>query len=409
MTVWISQVGKALVAGGMIMAAGCATEATPSVQLPPPEVTVAKPITREVTDYFEFPGQTAAVGEVEVRARVTGYIVKVNFKDGQQVKEGDLLFEIDPRPYQAALDRTVGELARIEALLAKAKKDLVRSERLRPSGAVSEDDYELHLSQLAVHQASLQVAQAAKREAELNLGFTNVVSPINGRVSNARIREGNLVQPGPGDTTVLTTVVTTDPIYVYFNIDEQALLKYVGLAGQRGEAMHPSHLKDKKISVEIGLGHEEGFPHVGMLDFADNKLDSQTGTIRARGIFENTKEYLTPGLFCRVRIPFGKPHPALLVSDRAIGTDQRQKYLLTVNQQNVVQYHQVKLGPLQDGQRVIESGIGPDDWVIVKGLQRARPGSTVKPHPAEDTTAATASTDAKGKPDQASAGRKTTH
>ena len=206
---------------------GCGTSALGKVAPPAPEVTVSKPVVREVTDYFEFPGQTEAVGEVEIRARVTGYIVKVNFEDGQEVKKGDLLFEIDPRPYQAALgpgDGRPGAPAR--HCLAKAKSDLARSERLRPSGAVSEDEYEQHVAQLKVAQASIQSAEAAVRDAELNLEFTRVVSPIDGRVSRRRITEGNLVQPGANESTVLTTVVTIDPIYVYFNIDEQALLKY---------------------------------------------------------------------------------------------------------------------------------------------------------------------------------------
>jgi RND family efflux transporter MFP subunit len=371
----------------MICFAGCLKSA-PVPVAPPPEVTVSNPVVREVTDYFEFPGQTCAVGEVEVRARVTGYIVKVNFDDGQEVKKGDLLFEIDPRPYQAALDRAKGESTRLKAVLEKAKADLVRSDRLRPSGAISEDEYEQHVAQLAIAKASIQEADAAVRDAELNLEFTKVVSPIEGRVSRARITEGNLVQPGTGETMILTTVVTVDPIYVYFNIDESALLRYVDRKWQSGEAAHPSRIKDQNIPVEIALAKEDGFPHAGIMDFLDNKVDSKTGTIRARGNFDNSKQYLTPGLFVRVRIPFGKPHQALLVNERAIGADQRQKYLLTVNKENVVEYRRVKVGSFQSGLRVIESGIDPDDRVIVNGLQRARPGTTVKPHSEEKGIAA---------------------
>ena len=363
----------------MICFAGCWKSAPVMIE-PPPEVTVGNPVVREVTDYFEFPGQTAAVGEVEVRARVTGYIIKVNFEDGQEVKKGDLLFEIDPRPYQAVLDRAQGESTRLKAVLEKAQADLARSNRLRPSGAISEDEYEQHVSQLAIAKASIQTADAVVRDAELNLEFTKVVSPIDGRVSRARITEGNLVQPGTAESMVLTTVVTVDPIYAYFNIDEPALLKYVDRKWQSGEAAHPSRIKDQNIPVEIALAKEDGFPHKGILDFIDNKVDSKTGTIRARGNFDNSKQYLTPGLFVRVRIPFGKPHQSLLVSERAIGTDQRQKYLLTVNKENVVEYHRVKVGSLHDGMRVIESGIGPDDRVIVNGLLRARPGMPVNPH-----------------------------
>jgi RND family efflux transporter MFP subunit len=383
----------AFVASVLLVFVGCSQQATKALVQTLPEVTISKAVSRKVTDYFEFPGQTAAVGEVEVRSRVTGYLIKVNFVDGQNVKKGDLLYEIDPRPYQAALDRDKGELVRLRALADKAKADLARSERLRPSGAVSQDEYEQHVANLAVHKASILSAEAAVRDAELNLEFTKITSPINGRVSRTRITEGNLVQPGAGDATLLTTVVTTNPIYVYFNIDEHVVLQYQEMAFRTGQELHPKILKDLRFPVEIGLPNEEGFPHAGILDFADNKIDRNTGTLRVRGVFENAKEYLTPGLFVHVRIPFGEPHRALLVSDRAIGTDQRQKYLLTVNKDNVVEYRRVKVGRLVDGLRVIESGLKPDDLVVVNGLQRARPGSKVEPKAAVNRIAASTSTD----------------
>lgn len=370
-----------LFAAGVLAVAGCARQAPPPPQ-PPPEVTVSKPVVREVTDYFEFPGQTEAVGEVEIRARVTGYLDKVNFVDGQAVKKGDLLYEIDPRPYQAALDRAEGELARLLAMADKAKVDLARSERLRPSGAISQDEYEQHQATLAVHEASIQSAHAAIKDAELNLEFTKIRSPIDGRVSRTRITEGNLVQSGTSDNVVLTTVVTTNPIYVYFNVDERVVLRYQSMAMERGMELHPNNLKDLKLPVEMGLANETGYPHTGVFDFADNKIDRGTGTLRARGVFENKDAFLTPGLYVRVRIPFGEPRQALLVSDRAIGTDQQQKFLLTVvtdeqTHNQVVKYSPVKVGRALGDLRVIESGLGPEDLVIVKGLQRARPGSPV--------------------------------
>lgn len=341
---------------------------------------MAKPVVREVTDYYEFPGQSEAVGEVEVRARVTGYIVKINFQDGHEVKKGDVLFEIDPRPYQAALDKAKGDLDRLHALLAKAELDLARADRLRPSGAISLDEYEQHVSVLKVHKASVQSAEAAVRDAQLNLEFTRVVSPIDGQVSRRRVTEGNLVQSGTAQSTVLTTVVTTDPIYVSFNIEEPVLLKFRNLDWRLGQDGRPRQLKGLKVPVQIGLPNEEGFPHQGVLDFLDNKVDRSTGTICVRGVFDNSKRYLTPGFFVRVRVPFGKPHSALLVSEKAIASDQRQKYLLTVNQDNVVERREVKLGPLHQGMRVIESGIGAEDLVVVNGLLRARPGKPVSPH-----------------------------
>jgi RND family efflux transporter MFP subunit len=377
--------------GSVLLVAGC-TKQTPRPESPPPEVTVSKPVVREVTDYFEFPGQTEAVGEVEIRSRVTGYLMKVNFVDGQNVKKGDLLYEIDPRPYQAELDRAEGELARLRALAKKAKADLGRSQQLRPSGAISQDEYDQHVANLAVAEASILSAEAAVRDAQLNLDFTKIHSPVNGRVSRTRITEGNLVQAGTNDATVLTMVVTTDPIYVYFNIDERVVLQYQELARKSGKELHPNILKDLKFPVEIGLANEEGFPHAGILDFADNKIDRNTGTLRARGVFENSNEFLTPGLFVRVRMPFGDPHPAFLVNERAIQANQRQKYLFTVikdakTKGDVVKYCPVTVGRLLDGMRVIETGLKADDLVIVNGLQRAREGISVKPKTVENNVA----------------------
>jgi RND family efflux transporter MFP subunit len=397
-------VTRALLAAGTIVVSGCGSPPSTDSVATPPEVIVCKPVVREVTDYFEFPGQTAAVGVVDVRSRVAGYIVKVDFEDGQEVKQGDLLFEIDPRPYQAVLDRASAESTRLAALLVKAQQSMNRAERLYPSKSISEMDYEDCVAELAVAKASLQSAEAAVRDARVNLEFTRITSPISGRVSKARITEGNLAQLGSDDTTVLTTVVTTNPIYVYFNIDERSLLKYGGLGSRSGRAAHPKHLKDLKIPVEIGLPNEEGFLHRGVLDFIDNQIDSKTGTIRARGVLDNAQEYLTPGLFVRVRVPYGKPHQALLVSDRAVGIDQRQKYLLTVNSRKVVEYRPIKVGGLQDGLRVIHSGIDPQDVIIVKGLQRARAGKAVEPRD-ESSLAKRPSMADGGRLTQASTGR----
>ncbi len=367
--------------------AGC-TKAAPAEKKVPPNVTVAKPESQQVTKYFEFPGRTAAVKEVEIRARVTGYLDRVCFQDGQEVEAGDLLYVIDPRPYEAVLDRAKGELERLKAVQNKAREDMARSERLLPSGAVSADEYEQHRAQLQVNEASILVAEAAVREAQLNVDFTTIKAPIRGRVSRTRITEGNLVQAGMGDSMVLTTVVSTDPIYVYFDIDERALLEYEGDAWGSGRAMQPDRIGELKIPVEFGLDYEQGYPHVGVLDFVDNSLERQTGTIRARGIFDNRNRYLAPGLFVRVRIPFGEPRQALMISDAAIGTDQGLKYVLTVNQENVAEYRQVKLGVLRDGMREIESGISADDLVITKGLLQARAGKPVNPHFPEDEAAA---------------------
>ncbi|MDD4266870.1 MAG: efflux RND transporter periplasmic adaptor subunit [Pirellulaceae bacterium] len=376
----------AVLIGAAWSLAGCARNGPP-VEQPPPAVTVANPLLQEVTDYYEFPGRTAAVGEVEVRARVTGYIVKVHFEDGEEVEKGDLLFEIDPRPYEAALDRAKGELMRLQATLAKAQADLARSERLRPSGAVSQDEYEQHAAQVAIARASIQSAEAEIREAELNLEFTRITAPIDGRASRRLVTEGNLVQTGSGSSTILTTVVTTNPVYVYFDMEEPVLLKYLSLDwGADGKAvLH--RIRELKVPVEIGLDNEEGFPHAGLLDFLDNKVNRGTGTIQARAVFDNSARHLTPGLYVRVRVPFGRPRQALLVSDRAIGTDLQQKFLLTVNEKNEVEHRDIQVGALHGGLRVVDSGIGPADRVIVKGLQRARPGEVVVPRNGEQAVA----------------------
>jgi RND family efflux transporter MFP subunit len=250
-------------------------------------------------------------------------------------------------------------------------------------------------------KASIASARAALRTAELNLEFTRVVSPIDGRVSRARITPGNLVQGGVGGAaTLLTTVVTISPVYVYFNIDETALLRYEGLLRKQGKALRQTPLQDLKLPVEIGLTTEDGFPHRGYVDFVDNSVDPTTGTIRARGVFDNAKHYLTPGLFVRVRTPFGDPHPAMLITDRAVGIDQNQRYLLVVNQKNVIERREVRVGGLQDGLRAIESGIGSEDLVVVNGLMRARPGATVRPRLAGEAPAAASAGDTrtKGRP-----------
>lgn len=384
-----------LLAAVVWAAAGCEHD-EPAVGLPAePEVsvTVAKPVVREVADYFEFPGQTEAVSSVEVRAQVTGYLVRIPFRDGQEVKAGDLLFEIDPEPYQAALDKAKAELDRMRALLAKAQKDVERSEQLLPTGAISAEEYEQHLADLDVYKASIRSAQAAVRDAELKLKFTRVLSPIDGRVSRRRVTEGNLVQGGSGNSPVLTTVVSTHPIYVCFHIEEPVLLKFTQLDWRLGKEGRPRQLSELAIPVEIGLANEKGFSHRGILDFLDNQVDRNTGTICARGVFDNTGRDLTPGLFVRVRVPFGKPRKALLLPDRAIASDQRQKYVLTVGEDNVVSRRDVKVGSLHDGLRVVESGIGAEDRIVINGLQRARPGIAVTPRVVELTASLAAAAD----------------
>jgi RND family efflux transporter MFP subunit len=365
-----------------LAAAGCVTKPPALVELPPPEVTVCKPIVKEVIDYFpQFSGRTEATEEVEVRAQVSGYIVKIFFKDGQEVKKDDLLVEIDPRPYQAALDKAKAEVDRCQALIVKSKADLARSEKLLPSGAVSREEYDQQIAAKDMAEAQSEAAKAAVRDCELNLEFTKISAPIPGRTSRARITAGNLVQAGMGGSSVLTTIVSTNPIYVYFDIDERTMLLSQQMARDEGENSKPDHIKERKVPVEIGLANEEGFPHQGIMDFVENKVDSSTGTIRVRAVFDNSSRWLTPGLFVRVRVPASDPKQALLVAESALGTDRDKKFLLVADKDNVAQYHQVRLGSPQGDLRVIEAGIKADDWVIVNGIQRVRPGMKVTPRP----------------------------
>jgi RND family efflux transporter MFP subunit len=365
-----------------IAAVGCETKPPAVVELPPPEVTVCKPIAKEIIDYFpQFSGRTDATEEVEVRAQVSGYIVKINFKDGQEVKKGDLLVEIDPRPYQAALDKAKAEIDRCQALLVKSKADLARSEKLLPSGAMSREEYDQQIAARDMSTAQLEAAKAAVRDCELNLEFTKITAPIPGRISRARITAGNLVQAGMGGSSVLTTIVSTNPIYVYFDIDERTLLLSQQMAREEGKNPRADRISEVKIPVEIGLANEEGFPHQGIMDFVENKVDSNTGTIRVRAVFDNSDRQLTPGLFVRVRVPASEPKQALLVAESALGTDRDKKFLLVADKDSVAQYHQVRLGSAQGDLRVIEAGINADDWVIVNGIQRVRPGMKVTPRP----------------------------
>jgi len=380
-----------LVLGGML--AACKHEPQ-VVQLPPPEVGVAPVVEREVVDFFETTGRTQAVESVELRARVSGYLVKIAFRDGQEVKAGDLLFEIDPRPYEAEVLRAEGELARWEALKKKAEADLARNQRLLPTGAASQKELDSAIASKGTADAEITSARGSLEKARLNLDFSRVTAPVSGRVSKANVTVGNLVEA----STLLTTVVSSEPMWMYFDVDERTILQY----RTRYAATHPGDTaapdaRKLAIPVAIGLAHEDGYSVHGTLDFIDNQVNTATGTMLARAVFPNTDRRLTPGLFVRVRLPVGDPARSLLVSDRAVGTDQGTKYVLVVNDQNVVEYRPVKLGPISDDLRVIREGLKPGERVIVAGIQRARPGITVKPQetaPADTANTADAATTA---------------
>jgi len=363
----------------------------------PPAVGVSRPVQRNVTESVDLTGRTQAPQSVEIRARVSGYLVKMPFLEGAEVKAGDLLFEIDPRPYQAQLNSAVAQVASAEAKVKLAKADNERAKDLLKQniGAISQQDLDKYQAAYDEAVATLAVAKANVESCQLNLDFTKITSPVAGKVSRYYYTLGNLVNP---DTMTLTTVVSEDPIQVYFDVDEPTMLRILRDVLASHEA--PQTLIERKIPVQIGLADETGFPHRGLLDFANNAVSSTTGTITTRAVFANPAgptgvRLLRPGMFVRVRLPLGKPHAALLVTDRALGTDQGEKYLLVVNADNVVETRRVTVGSLQeDGLRVISDGLKADDRVLISGLQIVHPRMKVQveevPMPVGPTGAATA-------------------
>ena len=363
------------VASALILS-GCSSEAdTPPAAAASVPVTVAAALEKKVTEWDEFTGRLEAVESVEIRPRVTGYIETVNFDEGSIVKKNDLLFVIDPRPYRAALDKAGAELTRAKAHAELAHSDVGRSEKLLAIRAVSQEEYDERLNAAREADANVEAARAAVESARLDLSFTRVTAPITGRISKAVVTAGNLVTGGSGTATLLTTIVSVDPIYVSFEGDEQVYLKYNELA-RRGDR---SSSRDAANPVQMGLANEDGYPHTGEMVFVDNQIDSRTGTIRARAAFSNANGYFTPGLFARVKLLGHNAYSAVLVDDRAIGTDQSQKFVYVIDSENKVNYRTVKIGRLTDGLRIVQDGLTPGEKVVVNGLQRVHPGSVVQP------------------------------
>jgi len=338
-------------------------------------VTVSRPIAREVVEWDEYTGRFDAVDAVDVRARVSGYLVEVHFKDGQMVKKGDLLFTIDPRPFERALDQARAELEQWQARVKNASKDVNRALPLVKQGVVSEKAYDDRENAYEDANAAAKVAEAKVRTAELDLSFTKVLSPIDGRVSRAAVSVGAYIVGNNASGTQLTNVVSQDPIHIYFDVNENNYIKYKRLQ-QQGIAAGASQLG---TSVEIALQDDRGFPHRGTLDFLDNRLDTATGTLRARATVENGKQLFSPGMFARVRVAGSAPGQALLLPDEAIGTDQTNRFVMVVSDDGTAQRRNVEVGRLSDGLRIIRSGLKADDWIVVRGVQRARPGQKVTP------------------------------
>ncbi len=360
------------------------------VEPPLPKVTVARPLIQSVTDYLELTGTTSASAQVEVRARVPGVLQYMYFKPGVYVVQGELLFVINPEEYEADLKAAEAELARAEARRVETGRTLQRAQSLKDKGHVSEAKLDEAEAEAHAANAEVLVRQAALNRAQINLGYTEIRAPMSGRVGRNLVDLGNLV--GEGEATVLTEITVQDPMYVYFNLNELDLLKLVEAyrVRVREKGIDTSKESASKVGFEVflGLSNEKGFPHKGIVDYAESGLDPETGTLQLRGIFENSLRppKLYPGLFGRVRLPIAERPDMPLVTERAIGADQSGQFLLVVNQENVVEKHNVELGQLVDGLRVIESGLRPEDRVVVNGIQRARPGGKVDPEETEMKT-----------------------
>jgi RND family efflux transporter MFP subunit len=362
----------ALTAVAAAFVTACSTPAAQSAAPPPPRVTAAHAIARDVTEWSEFTGRLEAVHHVDVRPRVSGLIASVHFTEGAIVRRGDLLFQIDPRPFQAEVDRLGAELTRARATMTRSTSERERADRLAAANAMSAEERDRRSASAEEAAAQVAAVQAALRAAELNLEFTRVVAPIDGRASHAIVTEGNLVTGGPGEATLLTTLVSLDPIYASFEADEQSFLAFSS-AARAGAAGSP------RTSIRMALAGDEGFSRQGRLDFLDNQLDPSTGTIRVRAVFANADRALTPGLFVRLRMSGSHAARSVLVRDDAVGTDLDKRFVYLVTPAQTIAYRSVTLGPLVDGLRVVRSGLVPDDVVVVNGLQRVRPGVKVTP------------------------------
>ena len=335
-----------------LAAAGCARNEAAEAPPAPPQVSVARVIERPITEFDEFTGRFAAVDRVELRPRVSGYISSINFTEGHEVRKGDVLFVIDPRPYEAEFKRAEAELARARTQLNLAQSEHVRAQSLLEARAISKEEFEARVSSTEQATANVQAADAALDAAKLNLIYTRVQAPIAGLISRAEVTAGNLVT---SDQTLLTTLVSIDPIYVEFEGDEQVYLKYAALARA---GLRPSS-RDSQNPVWVGLADEQDSPHRGVMVFVDNELNPATGTIRARGRFDNHDRRFTPGMFARVKLVGSGQYTALLINDSAVSTDQSVKYVLAVTPNNRVEYRAVKLGPVVDGLRVVRDGLAP--------------------------------------------------
>lgn len=342
---------------------------------PPPAVTVAQALQKPVTEWDEFTGRFEAVDTVSLRARVSGYVTEVHFADGQAVKEGELLFVIDPRPFEQTVARLKAELASAKARYDFAKADSARGAPLLKRDVISAQTYEQRQKELGQAEAAVKSAEASLAAADLDLRFTRVTAPISGTISRRLVGVGNYVTGASATGTLLTTIVSGDPVHFYFDISEADYLKYARLGKTAaGLASGASSMR-----VYLALQDEKTFTREGRLDFIDNRIDNATGALRGRAVFPNPDGLFKPGLFGRVRLPGNGEQTAMLLPDEALGSDQTNRYVLVVSDDGAVAYRPVVPGPIADGLRIIRSGVGPNDWVVINGMQKARPGTKVTP------------------------------
>jgi len=351
-----------------------------AVELPPPVVTITPAVQRQIQDWDEYTGRLAPMSTVEVRAQVSGYLTEVKFQDGDMVKKGQPLFIIDSRPYQAEYNRAKGEYDKAESALKLATADFERAKQLRDKGVTSTGDFDKANAAFIQAQGALLAAKAALDAASLNIEFSTITSPIDGQASLANVTVGNLVSPSMEKP--LTTIVSMNPVYAYAEVDERSLLRYV--RQYREKQILPGDEEKAKAPIQLALQDEKGFPHIGYIDFFDNRVDPETGTIMVRGVFDYENGLLSPGLFVRVRIPAGAPYEAVVIPPRAVGTEQGRKYVMVIGPDNVATRADVELGPINDGQQVVRGGLQAGQNVVVDGLLKVRPGEKVdaKPIPA---------------------------
>lgn len=357
------------------IATGCQNNSAQQQQAPPPPAVTIAPVTRqEIVEWEEFTGRTEAVETVEVRPRVSGHIQEVRFQSGQLVKKGDVLFVIDPRWQKAEYDQREAEYQQAKVRLETAEREAKRIDGLLANKAMSLEEAEARQARFNEAKAGLLAAEAARNFAKLDLDFTEIRAPIDGKVSRAMVTAGNYISGLAGNATLLTTIVSVDPVYVYADLDENSLLKFSSLVQEKKVLM-----VDGKVPVQLQLGDEKEFTRHGHIESLDNRLDAGTGSILLRAVFPNVDQRIVPGLFARIRVPLSERYEALLIEEKAIGTDQGQKFVLTLSSTNTVQYRSVKLGPVIDGKRIVRSGLNPGEEIVVNGLARVRPGMPVSP------------------------------